>query len=107
MSSAETEQEAIEVTATAVDRPKFPAVIFNIALAEVARLGEQFRGLRATDNKSYEVVKKARATMRSVGSAVGISESRSIPSTSSSRESVCRNNYFSASTRRPASYGPS
>lgn len=65
MSSAETEQEAIEVTATAVDRPKFPAVIFNIALAEVARLGEQFRGLRATDNKSYEVVKKARATMRS------------------------------------------
>lgn len=65
MSSAETEQEAIEVTATAVDRPKFPAVIFNIALAEVSKLAEQFRGLRATDNKSYEVVKKARATMRS------------------------------------------
>lgn len=65
MSSAETEQDPIEVTATAVDRPKFPAVVFNIALAEVARLGEQFRGLTATDNKSYEVVKKARATMRS------------------------------------------
>lgn len=65
MSSAETEQEAIEVTATAVDRPKFPAVVFNLALAEVSKLAEQFRGLRATDNKSYEVVKKARATMRS------------------------------------------
>ena len=65
MSSAETEQEPIEVTATAVDRPKFPAVVFNIALAEVAKLGEQFRGLTATDNKSYEIVKRARATMRS------------------------------------------
>ena len=64
MSSAETE-DPIDVTATAVDRPKFPAVVFNIALAEVAKLGEQFRGLTATDNKSYEVVKKARATMRS------------------------------------------
>lgn len=59
------EQEPIDVTSTAVDRPKFPAVVFNIALANVAELAEQFRGLKATDNKSYEVVKKARATMRS------------------------------------------